>query len=117
MDNQYREDVRKVSKEAHWTFWRMLPVFVVIVLVLSIFFFALHSLGIIGETVIERKVFENSYQRQESLKSEIAINEETLIEIEGKLSNPNLDPDTRYNLEAQASAIRLRINTAKRSLK
>ena len=41
------------------------------------------------------------------------MNEATLAEIRMKLSNPNLDSDTRFNLEAQASAARLRIATIK----
>lgn len=69
--------------------------------------------GVFVGTVVERKVFENSYQRSESLKSRIAIDEATITEIDRKLMNPDLDKNTRYNLEAQRSAATLRINTAK----
>lgn len=78
--------------------------------------FALSSLGLFGRTVVERKVFENSYQRTESLKARIANDQAVLAEIQSKLSDPNLDKDTRRNLEAQASAARIRIETAKRRL-
>ena len=88
-----------------------------LILILSAVSFGIGSLFIVGDTVVERKVFENSYQRQESLKTEIAINEATLTEINMKLSNPNLDANTRFNLKAQASAIRIRITTATRRLK
>jgi len=107
----------KEEKEAKRIFWKIFMMIVVAVVVLSVLSFAIKSLFFVGETVVERKVFENSYQRQESLKSEIAINEAALIEINGKLSNPNLDADTRFNLEAQASAARVRIATAQRKLK
>jgi len=36
-----------------------------------------------------------------------------LVEIEAQLKNPNLDENTRFNLEAQARAARVRINAAK----
>jgi len=70
--------------------------------------------GIFATTVVERKVFENSYQRSEALKSQIATDEAVIAEIEQKLRNPNLDENTRFNLKAQASAARLRISTARR---
>jgi hypothetical protein len=70
-------------------------------------------LGLWGETRIERKVFEESYQRSEGLKAQIATDEAALVEIEAQLKNPGLDENTRYNLEAQARAARIRINTAK----
>jgi hypothetical protein len=111
--NEYRNEARQVAKDARWTFWRFLPLFLIVVVVLSGVGFGLNSLGLIGKTAVEREVFEQSYQRSESIKAEIAMNEATLVEIERKLSNPNLDENTRHNLEAQASAARLRIATAK----
>ena len=73
----------------------------------------LSSLGLIGQTIVERKVFENSYQRSETLISEIATYEAQLAEINRKLSS-DLDPQTRMNIEAQASAIRIMMGTARR---
>ena len=75
--------------------------------------FILHSIGVIGNTVVEREVFEASYQRSESLKSQIATEEANIAELERKLTNPNLDADTRANLEAQMSAARIRLQTAR----
>ena len=115
--NDYRDSVRTTTREASWTFWRILPLLVTIIVVLSAVGFGIRSCLLVGDTVVERKVFENSYQRQEAVKSEIAINEAVLIEIKMKLSNPKLDVDTRFNLEAQASAIRVRISAANRRLK
>ena len=86
-------------------------------LLIIILGFVLRSAGLFGDTIVERKVFEQSYQRQESIKSELAINEATLIEIEIKLQNPNLDTNTKFNLEAQKSAIRIRIEAALRRIK
>ena len=111
--SQYREEAREVAKEARWTFFRFLPLFVGVVVILFVLFFALRGAGLIGGTAVERVVFENSYQRSEALKSQIATDEAVIMEIERKLLNPNLDGDTRFNLEAQLSAARIRIATAK----
>ncbi len=111
--NQYRDDARYVAKEAGWTFRRFLPLFLGVVAVLFIVGFGLNSLGIFGRTVVERKVFEQSFQRSESLKARIATDEATLAEIERKLRNTGLDANTRTNLEAQAAAARIRISTAR----
>lgn len=115
--SRYRNRANQMAKDARWTFWRFLPLFIVSILALSLLGFGLHSLGVFGETVVEREIFENSYQRNEALKSQIAQDEAVLVEIERKLANPNLDADTRANLEAQAAAARIRIATAKEKLK
>jgi len=115
--SEYRRDADRVARESSWTFRRFLPLFLVVAIVLSGVGFALNSLGVFGETVVERKVFEQSYQRREALKAQIANDEAVLEEIERKLKNPKLDEDIRYNLEAQASAARIRIKTARRKLR
>jgi len=66
-----------------------------------------------ADVAIERKVFEGSYQRSESLKARIATDEAVLAEIEAQLQNAELDPATQANLNAQARAARVRIRTAK----
>jgi len=91
-----------------WWIWVLLFV-VISIIVLSFLNYA----GMIGRTVVERKVFEQSYQRSESYKSQIATWEAQLIEINSKLSG-DLDKSTRQNLEAQASSIRVMLNSARR---
>jgi hypothetical protein len=110
------EEIRAGMRVAKWTFWRVLGMLVIVVVVLGGVGFAMNSLGVFGRTVVERKVFENSYQRTEALKSQIANDEAVLAEIETQLMNPKLDENTRHNLEAQARAARIRIKTAKRRL-
>jgi hypothetical protein len=110
----YRNEMREFEREARWTTAKFLPLFLLIVVILFSVGFGLKSLGLFGRTVVERKVFENSYQRSESIKAQIATDEAVLAEIEQKLLNPNLDADTRFNLEAQVSAARVRIQTARR---
>lgn len=112
--SKYRDEVSFAAREGRWTFFRVLPLFLLVVAVITGAGFGLRSLGLWGGTVVERKVFENSYQRSEGLKSSIALDEATLAEIEAKLEIPGLDNNTRANLEAQAAAARIRINTAKR---
>lgn len=102
-----------MAKEASWTFWRFLPLFVVVVVVLSAIGFGLRSAGVIGGTVVEREVFERSYQRSEALRAQIAADEAVLAEIQRQMSNPELDAGTRHNLDAQAAAARVRISTAR----
>ena len=111
--NDYRNSAREVARETRWTFFRFLPIAVTIIVVVTVLGFGLNSLGLFGRTVVQRKVFENSYQRTEAIKAQIATDEATLAEISRKLSNHNLDPNTRANLEAQAAAARIRIATAR----
>ena len=111
--SEYRKEMNQVAKDTSWTFWRFLPITIVIIGILALLGFGLRSAGLFGDTIVERKVFENSYQRSEALKSQIAGDEAVLVEIERKLSNTTLDENTRTNLEAQASAARIRIATAK----
>ena len=93
---------------AGWWFWILL-----LVLAAGIALVALNSAGVFTRTVIERKVFENSYQYNEARKTEIATYEAQLAEINTKLADPNLDQQTRRNLEAQKSAIKIQLNIAK----
>ena len=59
----YRDEMNEVAKETSWTSWRFLPIFIVSVVILTALGFGLRSLGLWGGTVVERKVFENSYLR------------------------------------------------------
>lgn len=111
--NEYREGASEIEKESRWTLKKFIPILLMIIIFFSLVGFGLNSIGLFGRTVVERKVFENSYQRSESLKSEIAMHQATLAEIESKLLNPNLNKNTRFNLKAQAGAARIRIATAR----
>lgn len=113
MDDDLRKEIDSAAKTSGYAARRFSGVVIASIVVLALVGFGLNSLGLFGRTVVERKVFENSYQRSEALKSQVATEEATLAEIDRKLSNPNLDPDTRTNLEAQASAARIRLNTAR----
>lgn len=109
----YREEVSTVARESRWTFFRFLPLVAIVIVIMGALFFGLRSIGLIGGTIVERKVFEESYQRSEALSSQIAMDEAVIVEIQRKLNNPDLDQSTRINLEAQMSAARIRISTAR----
>lgn len=101
--------VEKEKREfAGWWFWILM-----LLVITSIIFAGLKYMGVIGGTVVERVTFENSFQYSEAVKAQIANDEAVIAEIEGKLLNPNLDENTRYNLNAQVSAARVRISTAR----
>ena len=103
------QELREVRKGTLF----LLPVVLLVIVVLSLVGWGLHAAGVFGSTVVERKVFEHSYQRSEAMKARIATDEAVLAEIETRLSNPKLDADTRANLEAQARAARVRLKAAR----
>ncbi len=109
----YRDEARIVAADTRWTFFRFLPTALAIIIVLAVIGFGLNSAGLIGRTVVEREVFENSYQRKASIAAQIATDAITITQIESRLRNPNLDASVRFNLEAQADAARLRISIAR----
>jgi hypothetical protein len=109
----YRPEVREIDREARWTFWKIFPTAIMVIVVLFAVVFGLRSIGLIGGTAVERQVFKHSYQRSSSLEARIAIDQAALEEINLKLANPNLDSNTRANLEAEASAARIRIRAAR----
>ncbi|MHC4690965.1 MAG: hypothetical protein ACYS5F_15265 [Planctomycetota bacterium] len=90
---------------ASWWFW----IGFLVIVSLPVFF-GLRSLGLIGSTVVEREVFQRSFQYQEARKTAIATYEAQLVEIERKLLG-ELDQNTRNNFEAQAAAIRIQLAT------
>lgn len=66
MSNQgYRDEVREAVREAHWTFWKVLPYALVALAVFVAIGFGLQALGIIGKD-IEREVVQHSRQYIES---------------------------------------------------
>jgi 5-bromo-4-chloroindolyl phosphate hydrolysis protein len=76
-----------------------------LVIVSSILFTILHYVGFVGSTVIERKVFEQSYQKQAGDSSRQRHYQAQLADINSRLvSSPN-DAD----LLAQRAMLRIQI--------
>jgi hypothetical protein len=99
------QDKKEVGK---WWMWGVL-----LVVLTSIIFTVLGYFGVFGKTFVERKVFEQSYQRSEALKTQVVTYEAQLAELETQLNNPNLDEGDRANIEAQMAAIRIQLKTAR----
>ena len=72
--------------------------------------FGLNWFGLFSQRVL----YKTSFQYKEARQVELATYESQLVEIEAQLRRTDLDQTTRNNLEAQAAAIRVRINTARR---
>jgi len=66
---------------------------------------------------VERYTYETSYQYQEGVRERIDTLEASLAEIETRLSNPNLDDESRNNLEAQRAAILIQLRSAKKKIR
>ncbi len=91
-----------------WWVWVM-----VLLIGSGIIFTGLSYMGMIGHTIVERKVFENSFQYSEATKAQVATFEAQLVEIQHKLSSSTITPSTRTNLEAQRSALNIQLSVAR----
>ena len=102
---------REKKEFGGWFVW-ILTLSVLAIVILT----GLNYTGILGKTIIEREVFEQSYQYRAAQKLKIETFQAQMSELEHQLSNTNLDRQTRSNLEAQAASIRIQLNIA-RSIK
>lgn len=91
-----------------WWLWTLFLICITVVVL-----WLLGSVGLIGHTVVERKVFENSQQYTEARKTEILTFEAQLTEINQRLMSTTLSQEQKDNLEAQAAAIRVQLNVAR----
>ena len=92
-----------------WWMWILLLV-VVTVVVGGV----LRSLGMIGGTILERKVYENSFQYSESRKSELAMWNAELANIQSLLSSPDISKEQRNTLMARQRFLKMQIANANR---
>jgi hypothetical protein len=90
-----------------WWMW-VLGLTVITVIALA----GLNAAGMLGRTVVEREVFENSYQYTAAQKQKIATIEAQIAEVQQRLTSPDLDPAVRSDLEAQAAGLRVQLHTA-----
>jgi len=91
-----------------WWIWLLILVMFPLV-ILTIFGY----MGKFTGTVVERAVFENSFQYSESRKSEALLYEAQLAEVNRMLSSLDLTIDSRRNLERQASGLRIQLTVAR----
>ena len=90
-------------------FWKGVGIFILILIIITAVGWGLGF----GNVIMERVIFENSFQYQQARDLEVNQYEAELTEIRMQLSRTDLDEATRANLEAQESAIRVRLNAAK----
>jgi len=94
----------KEEKKVITSWWKYL---IGLTIITSIIFGTLNYLGLIGSTIVERKVFENSYQKYASDKSRQATYRAQLAAINSRLlSSPN-NPD----LLAQKAMLQIQIKS------
>ncbi len=91
-----------------WWLW------ILLLMVISVpVFFGLNSAGIFTRTIVEREVFENSFQYSEARKVEIATFEATLAELEALLNSGTLNDRATAGVVAQMAAIRIQLRVAR----
>ncbi|WP_298752071.1 hypothetical protein [uncultured Arcobacter sp.] len=94
----------KEEKREGWAIWRYgIGILIVTIIIFSV----LGYLGMFGQTIVERKIYENSYQYSEARKDAVYTYKAQIAEIERQLRNPEIDGTTRTNLESQLSGIRI----------
>jgi len=71
----------------------------------------LKYLGIIGTTVVERVVFEQSFQYKEGMAQRAAILEANIAEIDMLMATGQGNPE---QLQAQKSVLRVQLNAIRR---
>lgn len=108
----YRGETKVIIKDAGWTFRNLIPLIIGILLFFSVLGFVLNSVGLLGRTIVEREIFEQSYQRSSAIQSQINKEKATIISIKSRLSDPALEESLKTNLQAQLRAAELRLNTA-----
>lgn len=83
-----------------WWIW-ILFLLIISIIVVSI----LNYVGLIGKTFVERKVFEQSYQKSEADKTAKTAYSAQIALLRGKLNNTNLDSGTKAEIKAQLDAL------------
>jgi len=109
LEKEMQNMVDEYKKEfAGWWLW------VLLLFVISIpVFWGLSAAGLFGGTVLERVIFEQSYQKKAGDKTKLRIFEAQKFSIQRRLRTPNLTAEQITDLEAQLSAIEIQISTVK----
>lgn len=91
----------------------ILGLFLLMGAVVRAYTYGLDSFYLPAYTRLERKTFEESYQRQAGLEAKVATLEAQAAKIRRLLTNPDLAGPERTNLESQLDAIEVQITSAK----
>ena len=94
---------------AGWFFW-----FVLLMVGASVIFGGLRAVGLIGQTAVERMVFEQSYQRQAGDNAKLNTFLAEKAALESLLRSQSITDAERADYQAQLSAINIQINSLER---
>ena len=89
--------------------WWML--ILLLIVLSSVIFGVLNMAGLIGKTVVERVVFEQSFQYSEGMKQRAAVLEANIAEIDMLIATGQGDQE---QLLAQKSVLRVQLNAIKK---
>ena len=92
--------------------WQVMWIIILFIVAVAMLW-VMKSAIFVGDTVVERKVFEQSYQRQAGIEESIATYEAQLVMIRTKLANPDLTEQERNTLKANEASIEIQLQTAR----
>lgn len=93
------------SEKKYFTSWWFWILFLVVITTLIVT--ALSYLGIIGQTIVERKVFEQSYQKKEADKDALATYDAQISILRRRLRAQNITDEQRAEIQAQIDALNI----------
>ena len=89
-----------------WWIW------ILFLIVISIpVIWGLNAAGLIGHTIVERKVFEESYQKKAGDRARLNTYRASEAMLLRRLQDTTLTEGQRANLQSQLDAVRIRINS------
>ena len=87
---------------AGWWFWILL-----LLILTGIILFGLNSIGLIGKTIVERKVFENSYQKKAADKDARFMYDAQIAVLERRLRSAKLSESEKAEIQGQIDSINI----------
>lgn len=78
-------------------------------------FWVANAVGLIGQTAVQREVFERSYQRQAGDAAKLSTFEAERAAIQSQLRRSDISPAQRADYEAQLAAINIQIQAIEAS--
>lgn len=106
MQDDYRGEARRVIKDSHWTFWKILPLVLVVLAVMVVLGWALQAAGIIDMN-IQREVTQQSQQYTESQQARLQnlYTEYTSLQTAAATARANNQDEVLQAVEAQQMAL------------
>jgi len=103
---EYRNEASVVAKEATWTVWRFLPLFILVIIILTVIGWGLKSAGIIGMD-IEREVVQHSRQFVESKQAKLQSLYTQYVNLQTKVAEANAAGATKVAQATEAQQMAL----------